>query len=82
MGSEFDGGPADGQNLTKPYLTEGPSRAQNLTYYPPLRSCIQFVQTERIHRPKYLSLGFQGTSSSTLHRARFTRGRAAAWASH
>ena len=36
MGSEFDGGPADGQNLTKPYLTEGPSRAQNLTYYPPL----------------------------------------------
>ena len=31
MGSEFDGGPADGQNLT-----EGPSRAQNLTYYPPL----------------------------------------------
>ena len=36
MGSEFDGGPADGQNLTVPYLTEGPSRAQNLTYYPPL----------------------------------------------
>ena len=32
MGSEFDGGPADGQNLT-----EGPSRAQNLTYYPPWR---------------------------------------------
>ena len=27
-------GPAAGQKLTKPYLTEGPRRAQNLTYYP------------------------------------------------
>ena len=36
MKPEFDGGPATGQNLTVPYLTEGPSRTQNLTYYPPL----------------------------------------------
>ena len=35
MGPEFDGGPATGQNLTRPYLTEGPSRTQNLTYYSP-----------------------------------------------
>ena len=32
MGPEFDGGPATGQNLTRAYLTEGPSRARNLTY--------------------------------------------------
>ena len=39
MGPKFDGGPAVIQTLTVPYLTEGPSCAQNLTYYPPLLTC-------------------------------------------
>ena len=39
-GAPFDRGPITGRNLTGPIcdLTEGPSQAQNLTYYPPLRA--------------------------------------------
>ena len=39
MGSEFDRGPADGQNLTVPYLTElgrPEPRPKFDVYYPPL----------------------------------------------
>ena len=71
MGPEFDGptaGPGRRPKIDKTHLTEGPRRAQNLTYYPSLLSWLVARPSPCAGLSLFFPLALADARSHVLHR--------------